>query len=365
MINKIQEIFRLYYETNKLPKSSVKREAVNDIMNCGTELMGQPITCICKDCGYSYTINRSCGNRNCPHCQSIKQAKWVQARYNELMNVPYFHGVFTVPCELNPYFLIDPTFCYNLLLNCASKAISHLSVRTEGFNAKIGYIEVLHSWGSTLEFHPHVHVIIPGVGIDENNQVIVSKKDYLMPVKTLMSLFREYFLEGLGERIPDELHSELSKKKWNVFLKSVDCKPQYVIDYLGRYTSRVAISNSRIVSYDKKTVTFTYKDYKNDSQIREMTLSTKEFVRRYLMHVLPKGFSKIRFCGLLCTRFKRRNICYIRCMLRGRGGGRVRIPIHHTRQCTCPSCNSTNLVRLFNFTPPKQKQFIMLCKPII
>lgn len=245
----------------------------------------------CECCGHTEIHYNSCKNPNCPECGAVDKEIWIHKQERFTLNVNYFHVVFTIPNELNILCLMDPKFMYKALFDVSAETIKELSKDKKYLGAKIGFTSVLHTWGQNLSLHPHIHMIVPGGGIDSNGKWKNSKKKFFLPVKVVSKLFKGKFLS-------------YTKKP----MKSA----KHVVKYLGRYTHRIAISNARIKKYEDNKVTFSYKDYSDHNQIKEMTLDDTEFFRRYMMHVLPPNFMKIRHYGFLGNRNKEERIKAVR-----------------------------------------------------
>jgi len=350
-MNKIQEIFSF----DRLPRklSLDQQNAVKHIRKCRTGEMGGFVS-FCEDCGNYDFHYRSCGNRNCPQCQGLRQQQWVAAREKETLNVSYYHVIFTVPNLLNPIILQKPREMYNILFQAASETLLTLCADPKWLGAKPGLVAVLHSWGSTLSFHPHLHVILSSCGLSSAMKATFPRKEtFFIPIHVLSSMFRGKFLSAMKKTgiSPD---SSLYEKKWVVHLKDTSDYGENVIRYLGRYTHRTAISESRIVSYSEEKVTFRYKDYRDGCTVKEMTLDTEEFIRRYLMHVLPKGFRKIRFYGYLSNRCKKTALSILRNelhmpgrknILEGLSAAQVLCVLYNKDVSVCPKCGSKRLIQ--------------------
>ena len=260
----------------------------------------------CDKCGHIRISYNSCRNRHCPKCQNTQREAWIVDRKQDLLPVPYFHVVFTVPDKLNGLFIRYPEKMYNLLFHSA-----WLTIEQFGYTnllAEMGMFAILHSWGQNLSLHPHVHCVIPGGGIDYKNQwkqVKVSEngKAFLFRVENLSSVFRGKFIKALQKQLPQQesFKKELYKHDWVVYAKEPFGGPEQVVEYLGRYTHKVAISNHRILKIDDDGVTFRYRDYHDNNKEKIMTLQGAEFLRRFCMHILPKGFVRIRHFGFLST----------------------------------------------------------------
>ena len=316
----IQDIFIKYgpeYIKNH-NLSNDQWKVYNAIINCGTKELGYHI-CTCEECGEEYFGYNSCRNRHCPMCQAYARECWIQKESSYLLDCPYFHIVTTIPSELNELVLYNQKEIYNILFKATSEAILELCEDSKWLGAKVGITSILHTWGQTMEFHPHIHSIVTGGGI-KNNKWVQTDKDYLMKVQVLSSLFKGKFLSMLKSidlTLPKHLEHLKDHKKLNDFLRPLYNKdwvtyieppkgsPENVIEYIGRYSFRVAISNDRIKSIDNGLITFEYKDYKDKSKIKEMTISAEEFIRRFLLHVLPSHFTKIKHYGLLSNRNKK------------------------------------------------------------
>lgn len=326
----IQDIFQKYgleyIKTHKLSKEQWK--VYNAIISCKTLSLGIH-TITCKECGETHTGLNSCRNRHCPNCQSYAREKWVEKESSYILDCSYFHIVTTIPSELNEIVLYNTKICYDILFKATSEAILELSNDPKWLGAKVGITSVLHTWGQTLEFHPHIHSIVTGGGL-QNNKWIESKKEYLFKIQVLSSLFRGKFLAMLKESdlkfpkdkeyLKNKVHfnkfiEPLYEKTWITYIEPPKGKPENVIEYIGRYSFRVAISNERIKDISNGKVTFEYKDYKDESKVKLMTISAEEFIRRFLLHVLPSRFTKIRHFGLLSNRNRKTIIALCRILI--------------------------------------------------
>jgi hypothetical protein len=257
----------------------------------------------CDQCGHIRISYNSCRNRHCPKCQNTQRETWIENRKRDLIPAPYFHVVFTVPDKLNSLFLHDPPGMYNLLLRTVWQTLVQFS--WTNLHAETGMIAVLHTWGQNLSLHPHVHCIVPGGGIDLNGrwkQVRISKKGkaFLFPAENLSTVFRGKFIVALQQYqiLEQSFIRSLKKTKWVVYAKEPFGGPEKVVEYLGRYTHKTAISNHRLLAIDENGIRFKYLDYRDNRQ-KQMTLSGNEFLRRFCQHILPKGFVRIRYFGLL------------------------------------------------------------------
>ncbi len=279
---------------------------MRDIMNCRTAALGAHID-TCDNCGHTRISYNSCRNRHCPKCQTFAKEQWIDKQKKNLLNTSYFHAVFTVPSELNPTFRHQQSAMYALLFQAASETVLELCADRKYLGATPGITAILHTWGQNLQFHPHIHMIVTGGGLTPDRKWRASSKRFFLPVRVLSAKFRGKFLALLKNRfsaIDKNLLDICYQQKWVVY-----CKPPFdnagmVVSYLGRYTHRVAISNSRILSLQNGTVTFRWRDYTHGNQEKLMTLDAGEFIRRFLLHILPAGFRKIRHYGLFASRNK-------------------------------------------------------------
>jgi hypothetical protein len=281
------------------------------IANCRTAALGGHAD-QCDSCGHIRISYNSCRNRHCPKCQGIQREKWIQARQQQLLPVRYFHVVFTLPQELNVYCLYHPTALYNLLLASSKATIETFAADPKHLGAIPGMISVLHTWGQNLMLHPHVHMIVPAGGFTTCGHWKHTKQkgSFLFPVKAMSIVYKNKFMEAMMALInkhnlptltTDE-RKRLYNKPWVVYAKQPFGGPQQVIEYLGRYSHKVAISNHRITNMADGKVSFRYKDYANGSKQKQMTLEATEFLRRFCLHILHKGFRKIRHYGFLSNR---------------------------------------------------------------
>jgi hypothetical protein len=288
----------------------------------------------CEQCGHSRIAYNSCRNRHCPKCQGAAARDWLAAREADLLPVGYFHVVFTLPAEISGIAYQNKAVVYDLLFRAAAETLLTIAADPRHLGARIGTTAVLHTWGSAMTHHPHVHMIVPGGGISlDGSRWISCRPGFLLPVRVLSRLFRRLFLTGLADAYAagrlaffgeiDGLRdwrafaahlAPLRRKNWFVYAKPPFAGPEAVLAYLARYTHRVAIANSRLLALDDRGVTFRYKDYRGDgrARYRTMTLATDEFIRRFLLHVLPKGFHRIRHYGLLASGGCKANIARAR-----------------------------------------------------
>lgn len=338
--NEVAGIFhrygKQYIQKHKQPAYILK--AIGAIQKCRTAALGSHVE-KCDKCGHKRISYNSCRNRHCPKCQSLKREKWILERKKELLPVKYFHIVFTIPEELNRIALQNKQTVYNILFKAASETLLKLCKDKKHLGGEVGIIAVLHTWGQNLIEHPHLHCIVTGGGLSEGQDKWEKpkkskRKDFLIHVNVISDLFKKKFLyylkrsykkgeikfEGMIKTIGsvtvfNELIDKLYSKKWITYCKQPFGGAEQVINYLGRYTHRVAISNHRIKSIEAAKVTFSYKDYRNGNQTKEMTLEAAEFIRRFLLHILPDNFYKIRYYGILSSRNKKTKLARSRKIL--------------------------------------------------
>jgi hypothetical protein len=308
-------------------------KVMSAIENCRSAALGGHLE-RCQDCGHQRIAYNSCRNRHCPKCQGAAAKDWLAAREADLLPVGYFHLVFTLPAEIAPIAYQNKMVVYDLLFRAAAETLLTIAADPKHLGARIGTTAVLHTWGSAMTHHPHVHMIVPGGGISLDGTCWVPcRPGFLLPVRVLSRLFRRLFLTGLDEahaagrlaffgdldglRDPRAFAAHLAplrRKNWFVYAKPPFAGPEAVLAYLARYTHRVAIANSRLLCLHESGVTFRYKDYRGNerARYRTMTLASDEFIRRFLLHVLPKGFHRIRHYGLLASAGCKGNIARAR-----------------------------------------------------
>ena len=297
------------------------RKVLQAIASCRTAILGGHRD-QCSRCGYRAISYNSCRNRHCPKCQNGARDKWVAARQNELLAVAYVHVVFTLPQQLSQLMLQNKKVLYDLLFRASAETLLEVARDPKHLGAEIGFLSVLHTWGQNLLHHPHIHCVIPAGGLTaDHSQWVHPRYHFFLPVGVLSKVFRGKFVAGLkrafqqgrltfaGTLKPLEHEKAfrsflrpLFRQNWVVYAKPPFGGPQHVIGYLARYTHRVAISNHRLVAFQDDRVTFRWKDYAHGNKKKEMTLSSQEFLRRFLLHVLPRGFVRIRFFGFLANR---------------------------------------------------------------
>jgi hypothetical protein len=311
-------------------------KVMSAIESCRTSALGGHVE-RCEDCAHERVAYNSCRNRHCPKCQGAAARQWLAERAAELLQVPYYHVVFTIPAAIGAIAFQNKAVVYDLLFRSAAETLITIAGDPKHLGAHVGLTAVLHTWGSALTHHPHVHVIVPGGGLSpDGSRWIACKPGFFLPVRVLSRLFRRLFLEGLAalheagrlaffsdraqladKRAFDAALAPLRRSAWVVYAKRPFAGPRAVLAYLARYTHRVAISNSRLVTLDEAGVTFKGKDYriKGRHRLRTMTLGAAEFIRRFLLHVLPSGFHRIRHYGLFAGMVRARNIERVRQLL--------------------------------------------------
>lgn len=331
MIN-IQQVFQHFLpEFNKVYTLNFRQaKAARDILNCKTSVLGGN-SYICEECGHVKVRYNSCRNRHCPMCQGINKSVWIDKKTKDIIDAPYFHVVFTLPHQLQALIYQNQKLLYNLMYKAVAETLQELSSDKKYLGAQVGFFSVLHTWGQDLHYHPHIHSVILAGGLTKLNKWQSSSKKFFIPVKVLSKKFRGKFLYYLKQYYSQNLigfHKDMKQyetpqcfqqlidlcysKDWYTFSQRTFSSPLAVIKYLGNYTHRIAISNSRLVCMDEDTVTFTIKYYKNNSTKTNITLNGVEFIRRFLMHILPKGFVKIRYYGILANRNKKTKLSLCR-----------------------------------------------------
>ncbi len=295
--------FGAEFDRKHAPNSYVKR-TLGALLRCRTSSMGGHVD-KCDHCGHIRISYNSCRNRHCPKCQNTQREAWIESRKQDLLPVPYFHVVFTVPHTLNGLFLHHPVMLYNLLFASAWQTIAQFGYTK--LQSETGMVAILHTWGQNLSLHPHVHCVVPGGGINFKGQwkqvkTSVNGKVFLFRVENLSSVFRAKFITGLQKQLPQDIQfiRELKHANWVVYAKEPFAGPEQVIEYLGRYTHKVAIGNHRLLNVDETGVRFRWRDYR-DNTVKVMTLPGTEFLRRFCQHILPRRFVRIRHYGLLSS----------------------------------------------------------------
>ncbi len=328
----MQDVLRQFYPAflDAYEPNPQQAKAAYHILNCKTGAFGTNVS-HCEKCGHIQIHNNSCRDRSCPMCQALSNEMWIDAQNESVLDIDYYHLVFTCPRELYPVIYSNQKELYAVFFQAVSETILELSGNPAHMGAVPGFISIMHTWGSDLSFHPHIHVLCMGGGLDEENNWQEKKGGFFLPAKAAAKLFRGKFMAGLNQLHSNgklcyegnalkyqnsyefqELVNTCYGKDWVVDIRESFAGAETVMNYLGRYTHRIAISNSRILGMDENTVTFRVKDYKNGGVWKELTLDGVEFVRRFLMHIPPKRFVRIRHYGLLASCKKGKVIPYCR-----------------------------------------------------
>ena len=329
------------------------------IRKCRTAALGGHID-RCNCCNALHISYNSCRNRHCPKCQGHKGEQWIGAREKELLHTVYYHLVFTLPSELNPYALKYSKQVYRSLFKASWDTLSCFAEKA--LQVKPGMIGVLHTWGQNLSLHPHLHCIVPSGGVDKNANWKHNnrKRKFLFPVRAMSQVFRAKMVKELRKQnlpIPQKVYDQLFSKNWVVYAKAAFGKPEYVVEYLGRYTHKIAISDHRIQHYDTQNshVYFWAKNYKNNGQKQLLNLSTKDFIKRFQLHILPKGFTRIRHYGILSSSWKKEKLPKLQAQLQKQTLQTTR-PTRESHHLRCPVCKKGKLITLMTFGirgPPK------------
>lgn len=321
----LQDILRQFYDQYRQSYSPTAQQlkASKDILDCRTATLGGHVFG-CEECNHISVSYNSCRNRLCPMCQGVNKAIWVENRSKDILNAPYFHVVFTMPQQLQPLIYQNQELLYGLMYKAVAETLQELSQDKKYLGAQIGFFSLLHTWGQDLHYHPHIHTVVLAGGLTKFNKWKSCSKGFFIPVKVLSKIFRGKYLHYLKQyyrqnlfgfygnakeyqdpRQFQNLINQCYEKDWYTYTKKTFSGPLAVVQYLGRYTHRIAISNNRLVSMDEETVTFKVKDNKCQNGTKTMKLKGDEFIRRFLMHILPKGFIKIRHYGILANRNKK------------------------------------------------------------
>jgi len=378
----LADVFRLYAPSYKKNHSLPIRmhKVINSIILCRTQALGGHMD-RCDRCGYERPFYNSCRNRHCPKCGSLAKERWLLARKKDVLPVVYFHVVFTIPNILNPLILMNQRVVYNILFRAGSETLLELGRDRRHLGANIGIIAVLHTWSQNLMDHPHLHCIVSGGGLSENRKRWVHPKrlkdgaSFFVHVNVLSDLFKKKFMSylkdaqkkgllkygvGINPSMFKRLQNELYEKKWVVYCKEPFSGADSVLEYLGRYVYRVAISNRRLLKMENGRVVFTWRDYR-DGKKKVMSLDVFEFIRRFLLHVLPEGFFKIRYYGILASRNLKTKLKKCKEILQVRmtrtmekiGWVELFFKLTGIDLMVCPQCKTGRMVRLpLNHSPP-------------
>jgi hypothetical protein len=367
-------------EANRGHVSLAQLKVMSAIESCRTAALGGHVA-RCEDCAHTVISYNSCRNRHCPKCQGAAARTWMAEREAELLPVPYFHIVFTLPAPIGDIAYTNKAMIYDLLFKASAEALLRIAADPKHLGARIAITSVLHTWGSAMTHHPHVHMIVPGGGLSsDGGRWIASKPNFFLPVLVLSRLFRRLMLEklaaahaagklsffGAHTHLADEkafatFLAPLKRTRWFVYSKRPFAGPEAVLAYLSRYTHRVAISNSRLLATDTNSVTFKVKDYRIEGPGRytTMTLDVAEFIRRFLLHVLPKGFHRIRHYGLLAGMAKAETIAKARDMLAAGANpdnAEINEDVVTTHAHPCPCCGGRMMI-VELFEPGCQPQY--------
>ncbi len=366
-MEKIQEILNKglekYEKENKV--IGYKKKTMHAIKDCKTATIGAH-KYVCDECGYEEIAYNSCRNRHCPNCQIGKKLKWIEARKDEVLNIKYYHIVFTIPNEIYNIVLQNQSKMYKILFKASAETLQELAEDKKYLGAEIGFFSILHTWGQNLMYHPHVHLVVTGGGLSKTNKWVEKEEAFFIPVKVMSRVFRGKFLKYMRDTkldfygknkelenpaIYNELIQGLYNKEWIVYCKEPFNNAECVIQYLGRYTHRVAISNERILKIEADQVTFKWRDYKDNNKMKEMTISIQEFIRRFLLHILPPHFMKIRYYGLLGNRNKKKKILRCKILTRTKIYKKEKLPTLELLKKTlgkdfnlCPCCKKGHLL---------------------
>lgn len=334
----VADVFRCYgtdyRQKHGASMSMAQRRVMTAIEVCRTAVLGGHLE-QCDHCGHQRNAYNSCANRHCPKCQSLARAKWLENRRSEILNIQYFHVVFTVPEQISTIAYHNKRPVYGILFRAAAETLRTIAADPKHLGAQIGFFAVLHTWGSNLLHHPHLHCVVSGGGLSaDGSQWICCRNGFFLSVRVLSRLFRRLFLEQLCNafdagnleffsaleslRDPCSFRNYLAPLRdaeWVVYAKRPFAGPEQVLDYVSRYTHRVAISNNRLLDIAQDKVSFRYKDYRHEAQQKTMTLQAEEFIRRFLLHVLPEGFQRIRYYGFLANRYRQQKLARCRDLL--------------------------------------------------
>jgi Putative transposase/Transposase zinc-binding domain len=355
--------------------SREQRKALRSLRDCRTAALGGHLQ-QCDRCGHRVILYNSCRNRHCNKCQATARARWLAQRQSELLPVPYFHVVFTLPQQIARLALQNPKHIYTILFRAASETLFTIAADPRHLGASIGFLAVLHTWGQNLHLHPHLHCVVPGGGISpDGSRWIACRQSFFLPVRVLSRLFRKKFLKALriafrkGDlRLSGELQSLIqpsafqtlcrlaARVDWVVYAKPPFGGPERVLKYLARYTHRVAISNHRLQALEDGRVRFAAKDYADHGRTKTMTLDAVEFLRRFLLHVLPAGFVRIRHFGFLAHRVRKPKLELCRALLAARQPALLDSPAGADAlgqdPHRCPSCKLGRMIVIELFSVP-------------
>ena len=365
---------------HRLDVSGEEGRILRAIASCRTAALGGHVE-TCDHCHHRRVAYNSCRDRHCPRCQGSACARWMADREAELLPVEYFHVVFTLPEEFNALALANKRVVYGVLLGAVARTLLEVAANPKRLGARIGFLAILHTWGQNLSLHPHVHCVVPGGGLSPDGGKWVScRPGFFLPVRVLSRVFRGKFIEGLkrargkgrlvgaaeDDRAFERLIDASVKREWVVYAKPPFGGPAQVLKYLARYTHRIAISERRLVSVDDQDVTFKWKDYAHHNRPRTMTLDGAEFLRRFLLHAVPRGFMRIRHFGLLANRVRAKNLATCRrllAVLEPSADATIRPPHDGgdapAREGRCPLCGVGRLIPGPRLSPPELKRLLL------
>lgn len=366
-MEKIQKILNIGLERYEKEHKIIayKKKVIEAIKNCKTANIGAH-KYVCDECGHEEIAYNSCRNRHCPNCQTGKKLKWIEARKEEVLNIKYYHIVFTIPSELYGIAIQNQEKIYKIMFKASSETLQELAKDEKYLGGEIGFFSILHTWGQNLMYHPHVHLVVTGGGLSEIGKWVEKEEDFFIPVKVMSRVFRGKFLNYMKREkidfygkqkylenpaIYNELIQSLYNKEWITYCKEPFKNAECVIQYLGRYTHRVAISNERIIKVEGEEVTFKWRDYK-DNKMKEMTVNIQEFIRRFLLHILPPHFMKIRYYGILGNRNKKKKL--LKCKIL------TRTKIYIKKQLPTLELLKQTLGKDFNLCPQCQKGHMLI-----
>lgn len=379
----VADIFRCYGEAfrgqHDTSLSTAQRRVMTAIELCRTAALGGHVEA-CDQCGHRRIAFNSCRDRHCPRCLSLARAQWLEDRRAELLDTQYFHVVFTLPESIAAIAYQNKALVYGLLFRATAETLRTIAADPKHLGAEIGFFAVLHTWGQNLHHHPHLHCVVAGGGLSADGQRwIACKPGFFLPVRVLSRLFRRLFLEhfekafeasqlkffsalqDLSERDAFRRYlAPLRKAEWVVYAKPPFAGPEQVLDYVGRYTHRVAISNNRLVAIEDGTVRFRWKDYRHGNRQKVMAVAADEFIRRFLLHVLPDSFHRIRYYGFLGNRYRAQKLAHCRTLLgmpfpEPSDGSSKRDYRDHYEDLTghslkqCPACHRGQMIVIVTF----------------
>ena len=366
-MEKIQKILNIGLEKYEKEHKIIayKKRVIEAIKDCKTANIGAH-KYVCDECGHEEIAYNSCRNRHCPNCQTGKKLKWIEARKEEVLNIKYYHIVFTIPSELYGIAIQNQEKIYKIMFKASAETLQELAKDEKYLGGEIGFFSILHTWGQNLMYHPHIHLVVTGGGLTEIGKWVEKEEDFFIPVKVMSRVFRGKFLSYMKREkidfygkqkylnnpvIYNDFIQSLYNKEWIAYCKEPFKNAECVIQYLGRYTHRVAISNERIIKVEGEEVTFKWRDYK-DNKMKEMTVNIQEFIRRFLLHILPPHFMKIRYYGILGNRNKKKKL--LKCKIL------TRTKIYIKKQLPTLELLKQTLGKDFNLCPQCQKGHMLI-----